>query len=782
MAISKKPALSPYHQGSYHQTSPALTDADYRHQLLAHVTKETLFDLVWSNIEMPDHFKVVIQPGSDKSFFSRSHRENRLHLGARLLPDPAPEEMTSAQARSEYGPGQGFINDAAFEQYGRQHLLRQYGYYLYSDNDLPEMNAQLNTEFKGNEEIFSMLETMRVEKRMSIALNEAIDWRNFYPRSQVQSLKPVLRPLFHWLRDGWYSESSLDPAVDEQWRSFYEDVIMASDSKEVMKLSLKWEKLFKELTPPQAEAGDKGEPGDPSDQSPEGNSGDSGDSSEDHDQDSQNSSNSNNSSNSSGSGSSGSSASSSKNSKGSKNSEGQENEQNEDSKDDQNNDSSDEQDTSNGSKSSKNQSKEASKKSSGKGEEQDQQTSDGPSDPKAEKKPADGANVDKDPLDLQKKTAESDPSKQSSDMVNQILNSAKSEAPKSSASSSKSDGKSSKGKSGSESKSGEGQDGKSEAKGSKSGSQKGDKGGSAEGGSADAGDPIEVSAPSASEAKEARGHGFSKGVEHGSDEAEPIAGEWNTKPSNVDILEGSVDYFKQDLFPNRGRSAPNPETVMSVVKIIEKMFSGKTRTVSSQTPSKKLSVRHLARNEVKYIRREDFSRGQMFVDMVVDCSGSMNGPPMRNAKVLVAALSELAKKGVVKGRIIFSSGEGWMACNLPMKPEHIERINAFSGSEGIKAALYDNTYKLRVADTVFVYTDAQITDSRFDQKELAFKKVEPMGLYVGSQEAEPEMRQYFNRYIIRDDIKELANAMVQRFLMQKKQTHQVQEKKARLRR
>lgn len=123
-----------------------------------------------------------------------------------------------------------------------------------------------------------------------------------------------------------------------------------------------------------------------------------------------------------------------------------------------------------------------------------------------------------------------------------------------------------------------------------------------------------------------------------------------------------------------------------------------------------------------------------------------------------------------------------MACPLPMKPELIRKMDSFSGSEGIRAALDENVRQLREADAVFVFTDARITDQPFAKNHLSQRKVEPMGLYVGEASAEEHMAKYFERYLIRPNLEELCLAMVQRFLSQKKMVSTQQQAKAKLRR
>lgn len=710
-AYKNEPFPPAYKTGPDYQRSAAFDNPAYRTKLLAHAAREALLDIVWSNVEIPRHMKAQIQPGLSQSSFSKTRDAERVLLGADMIPRSAPPDMDPEQARAQYGLCDGFISDKEFEQYGRQHLLRQYGHFLYSDDELPKMAPRVRAA-GADEKTFGLLETLRVERRIGLAMGEQLDWRDFYPRSEAEQMEPSLRPLFHWLREGWRSDSGLSAEMEAKFKSFYERVIMASDSAEVMELAKEWrDELFPEAQqeqsqgqepPDQPDESENGEPGEGEGQPGAGEPGE---------------------------GRPGGKAPK-KGQPGSGSGPG----------------------------------------SPGEGEPGEPDSHDAGGEPaSAPGAPSDGkrqngAPRDADPLDIGKGPAKPAPTPSGMPgMLEEIVSGLK-EAPKPAASG-----------------------------GSKSGEGKGEGGEKGSGAKPGAGPAIDIDAPSDAEAKSARGHAFSKGSSDGSD-SEPVAGEWGVDPANEEILAGSTDFYQEGHFSSagggsagrgraygRGLGRIDEERVSAVTRVIEKMFTGKARAVASDTPSKKMSVRHMARNEVKYIRKEDYSRGKMFVDMVVDCSGSMGGEPIESARHLIAALSDLAVKNLVSGRVIFSSGEGWMACELPMKRERIAGIQAFSGSEGIKKALYDNALKLRVADAVFVFTDAEITDESFDKTQLSARKIEPLGLYVGGPEADRGMSRYFDRYIIRESLQELALGMVQRFMMQKKETAKTQQKKARLR-
>lgn len=679
-------------------TSPKASDAPIdlgalsREELAQKAVREALIDVVWSNIEIPQAMKGVVARGSTASAYSKARGAERVLIGSSLRPSwPEGAAAGSPQERdaSGYGWNPDFSPEAELE-FLRMHTLRQYGHFVYSDDDMPKM-ASLAKSLGVDERLFALLETVRVEGRMGISMGREFNWENFYPEQEADKLPAVQRPIFHWLREGFMRPEG-DAETRAKLNDFHGRLIGAFDSREVMDLAREWaDEIFPLLAPEQGEPDHDSSPDD-------GSKGSAGAQPSPGD----------------GSGSPESGQGAGDGSRPTSGSDGPEG-------------------------------------SEGSGE-----TPRDPA-PSSSAEPPGAQPGGSNPYG-----AANPQQPGSSSMVEQIMAGAARDA-RAEAAASESAHTSSP--SGSDASKGKG----SSAKG-KSGSGKEASPGSA---------LVEISAPSLDEAKsERRGHAYSKGVDSSDGGNPPAPGEWRATPSNAELLEGSTDLFRHMGGPKMIDSA---ETARAK-RVLERMLTGQTRAILSDTPSKRMSARHLGRGEIKYTRREDFSRGAMHIDIVVDCSGSMRGKPIDSARSLLSALSELSAKGLVHGRAIFSSGEGWMACPLPMKPEKIARIQAFSGSEGIQRALCDNVRKLRESDAVFVYTDAQITDRSFSKTDLKTKKVEPLGLYVGDQSAEPGMSEYFDRYVIRESLEDLCSAMVQRFLSQKKLVAATQAKKAKLRR
>ena len=237
-----------------------------------------------------------------------------------------------------------------------------------------------------------------------------------------------------------------------------------------------------------------------------------------------------------------------------------------------------------------------------------------------------------------------------------------------------------------------------------------------------------------------------------------ILGGRKTPEEFIDLPEGGT----ADLLI--GRDAPIDERrVAVIVQHLRKLFQERVRVEYSETPAKRICARHCATERPPYRHRTVTGAARRRFELVVDLSGSMSGLHIDEGRILVAALSALAREGKVDGHVILSVGDGqfhWQRFRLPMSLESIARIKAFGGAEGLEYALRENIDVLRGADFVCVYTDGCITDKPIQKGWLHQRGVHTTGLYVGNDAYLSELQKYFDRSLIREDIEALAAAML----------------------
>lgn len=207
--------------------------------------------------------------------------------------------------------------------------------------------------------------------------------------------------------------------------------------------------------------------------------------------------------------------------------------------------------------------------------------------------------------------------------------------------------------------------------------------------------------------------------------------------------------------------------VEKLTAVLLRMFKAHTLPAATENPGKRLSSRHLARGELKFVHRKVFGgKSRRKYTIVYDCSGSMSGRPDREGKLFLLALNNLAKRGFLQGSLILSGWvngrPGWLKYTFPLNDAVILRIQPSHSSEGIQDALKDNLKELNDNDDVFVYTDACICDAPLDRGFFAKRKIWPVGLYVGDDDAASEMERHFPQSIIRSNIEELVEKLVTR--------------------
>lgn len=206
------------------------------------------------------------------------------------------------------------------------------------------------------------------------------------------------------------------------------------------------------------------------------------------------------------------------------------------------------------------------------------------------------------------------------------------------------------------------------------------------------------------------------------------------------------------------------ERVEALAAKFSRFFESNTRMTSTTTPQKRVSARHYAVGRAPYRRRELSGRGAKTLFFEVDCSGSMGGFHISEGRLILAALSRLARKGMVKGHVCLSAVVGtpsYETFALPLTDETIEKIQGFASAEGLEQALQANIKLARAADYVFVYTDGQICDKPINKGELHQQGVFTWGLYAGADDRYlDELIKYFDKAVLRRSAEDLVDAML----------------------
>lgn len=273
------------------------------------------------------------------------------------------------------------------------------------------------------------------------------------------------------------------------------------------------------------------------------------------------------------------------------------------------------------------------------------------------------------------------------------------------------------------------------------------------------------------------------------DEAPPVRFESELKQSlMLQTSTAAVDEFDQDAFtPGSTRKpAPGETKIASVIqsdlldeerhdvdfvraeKLAERflgLFGSRVVTTRSNEPSNRISARHLELDRPCYSRKMTVHTAVKALKLVVDCSMSMNGKPMEDARLLAWALSYLAGQGKIRGHLVLSGVRGDEALSevfeFPVAKEVVQRMHAFGNAEGLNAAILKNLKVLERSDMVFVKTDGRIHDEPLDRRTVKRKGILVCGLYSCGIDAVPHLAEHFDRFFARKSLESLVDALLQ---------------------
>lgn len=213
------------------------------------------------------------------------------------------------------------------------------------------------------------------------------------------------------------------------------------------------------------------------------------------------------------------------------------------------------------------------------------------------------------------------------------------------------------------------------------------------------------------------------------------------------------------------------QAVSRIAQSLERALRAKEGFINTHSPSKRIAIKGLSQDRPPYRKKVVEVARKRKLLLVVDCSGSMEGYPIATARLLVAALSELARSSKVEGHVVFSAVidqlGSWDRYALPMPANLIERISAPGAAEGLNNALRGNMDIAASADHTFVFTDGFISDRSINKGALHSRGIHTIGLYTPTEggediavEVQSKLLGYFDKAIVRSNALELVGQMV----------------------
>lgn len=230
-------------------------------------------------------------------------------------------------------------------------------------------------------------------------------------------------------------------------------------------------------------------------------------------------------------------------------------------------------------------------------------------------------------------------------------------------------------------------------------------------------------------------------------------------PLSVELAHAS-SFFDGQPFP------VDIEEAQRCADVLAKVLVPKMQRQSSSSPSRRLNMKAYGKGKIAFYHNVPVSRkGKKYIVMVLDCSGSMNGVHIREAKVLIYAMSLLVSRGLLEADIIFSKISGSTGVNakvsLPIALSDIEKIGATGSGEGLEYTISNHFRTLKAADHAWVFTDGNITDKPLDKQAIHAKGLELVGIYASDVDTQrTKLERFFNKVVLRHNAFEILKLLL----------------------
>jgi hypothetical protein len=203
-----------------------------------------------------------------------------------------------------------------------------------------------------------------------------------------------------------------------------------------------------------------------------------------------------------------------------------------------------------------------------------------------------------------------------------------------------------------------------------------------------------------------------------------------------------------------------------LAKSLIKALKGKNGKSKSINPSKRISSRDVILDRDKiYITKKMNQGKEIEMNLMIDMSGSMGGTPVNNAVLITYIFNQLAKQGLVKMNVIYSSSRARDCIKLPVKDSDILCRKHVFGDEGLRKS--SETYvKILQNKNLICITDADIVDEPINKKFWQKNRIVSTGIYVTDMFKEQlkiknkGLLKWFNHAIARPNIESLIQTLI----------------------
>ena len=248
---------------------------------------------------------------------------------------------------------------------------------------------------------------------------------------------------------------------------------------------------------------------------------------------------------------------------------------------------------------------------------------------------------------------------------------------------------------------------------------------------------------------------------------------------NNDTLESDGRSDADDSFFFTARDWEHEERDFSkydhLVDALYESLVGRIGKKNSQSPAKKLNKRNVASDlsDNIYISNDPVGGKKLNINVIIDTSGSMSGNYIDDAVYILYVFNELARRGVVSGKIMLSANKASGMWDFPMNNSMLQSIAAHNGGEGFKHTMAIRWAEMKAADFNIAITDGQLTDGYIDLTAFEAAGIYVTGMYVGRGMDKKNITRYtgglkewFSHSIVRPSVEEGVYSIVDQAILQ----------------
>ncbi len=256
---------------------------------------------------------------------------------------------------------------------------------------------------------------------------------------------------------------------------------------------------------------------------------------------------------------------------------------------------------------------------------------------------------------------------------------------------------------------------------------------------------------------------------------ETVPGDNTDTETAIEEVEIAAEQELREVESHAGKSGfYSLDALLSVKEITEikktakqliKAFRGSRGKDKRVAPAKRVSVKDVAldRDSV-YITRSKQRVGKYIkLNLLIDCSGSMGGEPIKNAVKLVYMFNEIAKTGNLDMNVIYSKTGRSHVIKLPIANSEVLALNEASSAEGLTTNIHKHMKILQNTNLICI-TDGELTDEPISKDFWSKHRIISTGVYVLNEENVTEhtgsLDRWFNNSLVRKNVDELVQTMI----------------------